>query len=126
VRSVGEGWVEFVGWQNGYGNVVQIEHGNDKSTLYAHLSHVDVRRGQRIEQGQRIGAVGATGWATGPHLHFEFRVHGQYQDPGKVAKASESIVITALARPRFENSVREYQRQLEVADSLRDAPGLGE
>jgi murein DD-endopeptidase MepM/ murein hydrolase activator NlpD len=126
VRSVGEGWVEFVGWQNGYGNVVQIEHGNDRSTLYAHLSQVDVRRGQRIEQGQRIGAVGATGWATGPHLHFEFRVHGQYQDPGNVAKASESIVITASARPRFENSVREYQRQLEVADSLRDAPGLGE
>jgi murein DD-endopeptidase MepM/ murein hydrolase activator NlpD len=115
-----------VGWQNGYGNVVQIEHGNDRSTLYAHLSQVDVRRGQRIEQGQRIGAVGATGWATGPHLHFEFRVHGQYQDPGNVAKASESIVITASARPRFENSVREYQRQLEVADSLRDAPGLGE
>lgn len=126
VRSVGEGWVEFVGWQNGYGNVVQIEHGNDKSTLYAHLSQVDVRRGQRVEQGQRIGAVGATGWATGPHLHFEFRVRGQHQDPGKVAKASEAIVITASARPRFEHTVREYQRQLEVADSLRDVPGLGE
>lgn len=126
VRAVGEGVVEFVGWQNGYGNVVQIEHGNDKSTLYAHLSHVDVRRGQRVEQGQRIGAVGATGWATGPHLHFEFRVRGQFQDPNKIARASESAVVTAAARPRFQDVVRQYQRQLEVADSLRDAPSLGE
>jgi murein DD-endopeptidase MepM/ murein hydrolase activator NlpD len=126
VRTVGDGVVEFVGWQNGYGNVVQIEHGNDKSTLYAHLSQVDVRRGQRVEQGQRIGAVGATGWATGPHLHFEFRVGGQHQDPTKVAKSAESVLVTAAARPRFENIMRAYQRQLEVADTLRDAPGLGE
>ncbi len=126
VRAVGEGMVEFVGWQNGYGNVVQIEHGNDKSTLYAHLSQVDVRRGQRIEQGQRIGAVGATGWATGPHLHFEFRVRGQFQDPSKIARASESAIVTAAARPRFLDVVRQYQRQLEVADSLRDAPSFGE
>lgn len=126
VRAVGEGIVEFVGWQNGYGNVVQLEHGNNKSTLYAHLSHVDVHRGQRVEQGQRIGAVGATGWATGPHLHFEYRVHGQYQDPSKVARASEPMLVSAAARPRFLDAVRAYQRQLEVADSLRDAPGLGE
>ena len=81
VRTVGDGVVEFAGVQNGYGNVVQVEHGNDRSTLYAHLSRIDVRKGQRVEQGQRIGAVGATGWATGPHLHFEFRVNGEHQDP---------------------------------------------
>ena len=81
VRSVGDGVVEFAGWQNGYGNVVEVKHGNERSTLYAHLSRIDVRQGQRVEQGQRVGAVGATGWTTGPHLHFEFRVDGQHQDP---------------------------------------------
>jgi murein DD-endopeptidase MepM/ murein hydrolase activator NlpD len=126
VRAVGDGEVEFAGWQNGYGNVVQIEHGRDKSTLYAHLSHIEVRRGQRIEQGQRIGAVGATGWATGPHLHFEYRVRGQYQDPAKVARAAEPVIVSATVRPHFQDALRQYQRQLEVADSLRDAPGLGE
>ena len=79
MRTVGDGVVEFAGWQNGYGNVVKIQHGKERSTLYAHLSRIDVRKGQRIEQGQRIGAVGATGWATGPHLHFEFQVNGQHR-----------------------------------------------
>jgi murein DD-endopeptidase MepM/ murein hydrolase activator NlpD len=126
VRSVGDGWVEFVGWQNGYGNVVHIDHGNDKSTLYAHLSRIDVRRGQPIEQGQHIGAVGATGWATGPHLHYEFRVNGKHQDPAKVTRVAEPAVISASARPRFEASVRGYQDQLELAESLRGYHGLGE
>lgn len=126
VRTVGDGMVEFVGWQNGYGNVVTVEHGNNRSTLYAHLSHIDVRRGQKVEQGQRIGTVGATGWATGPHLHFEFRVGGQHQDPTKVARAGDVVLVTSASRPRFENTVRAYQSQLEVADTLRDAPGLGE
>ena len=76
VRSVGDGVVTFSGWQNGYGNVVQVEHSGGRSTLYAHLSRIDARRGARIEQGQLIGAVGATGWATGPHLHFEFKLGG--------------------------------------------------
>jgi murein DD-endopeptidase MepM/ murein hydrolase activator NlpD len=126
VRSVGDGWVEFVGWQNGYGNVVQIAHGNEQSTLYAHLSRADVRHGQRIEQGQPIGAVGATGWATGPHLHFEFRVNGQHRDPAKAARAAEPVVITAGARPGFAVSVRQYQEQLELAQSLRGYHGHGE
>jgi murein DD-endopeptidase MepM/ murein hydrolase activator NlpD len=73
VRVVGEGVVDFAGWQNGYGNVVHVRHGADRLTVYAHLSRIDVRKGQRVDQGQHIGAVGATGWATGPHLHFEFR-----------------------------------------------------
>jgi murein DD-endopeptidase MepM/ murein hydrolase activator NlpD len=74
VRSVGDGFVEFAGWQNGYGNVVKVQHGKERSTLYAHLSRIDVRKGQSIEQGQHVGAVGATGWATGPPA---FRVPGQ-------------------------------------------------
>jgi murein DD-endopeptidase MepM/ murein hydrolase activator NlpD len=85
-----------------------------------------VRHGQHIEQGQPIGAVGATGWATGPHLHFEFRVNGKHRDPAKAARVVEPAVITADARPGFDASVRQYQEQLALAQSLRGYHGHGE
>jgi murein DD-endopeptidase MepM/ murein hydrolase activator NlpD len=118
VRSVGEGTIEFAGWQNGYGNVVEVRHANERSTLYAHLGQIDVRKGQGVEQGQRLGAVGATGWATGPHLHFEFRVNGQHQDPLTVAKASETLSIDSSMRPRFIEQARSIKAQLELAQTL--------
>jgi murein DD-endopeptidase MepM/ murein hydrolase activator NlpD len=118
VRSVGEGVVEFSGVQSGYGNVVEIKHGNERSTLYAHLSRIDVKKGQRIEQGQLVGAVGSTGWSTGPHLHFEFRVKGQHQDPLLVAKAAETTVLDVAARDRFAMVARTLQAQLDVAETL--------
>jgi murein DD-endopeptidase MepM/ murein hydrolase activator NlpD len=126
VRSVGEGVVEFAGQQNGYGNVVQVRHSNDRSTLYAHLSRIDVRGGQRIEQGARIGAVGSTGWSTGPHLHFEFRVNGVHQDPLRIAKASETMTLPAASRTEFTALARALQSQLDVADTLLGAHGRGE
>jgi murein DD-endopeptidase MepM/ murein hydrolase activator NlpD len=118
VRSVGDGTVVFAGRQNGYGNVVELQHGQGRTTLYAHLSRIDVRKGQHVEQGQNIGAVGATGWATGPHLHFEFRVNGVHQDPLRIAKASEAVALDAGSRPRFEQTLRVVQAKLEVAESL--------
>ncbi len=121
VRSVGDGLVEFAGRQNGYGNVVLLRHANDRSTLYAHLSHIDVRKGQRIEQGQRIGAVGMTGVSTGPHLHFEFRVAGHHQDPLRIAKASEAVPLDAAARPRFAEQLRTVQAKLDIAETLAGA-----
>jgi murein DD-endopeptidase MepM/ murein hydrolase activator NlpD len=126
VRTVGDGLVEFAGWQNGYGNVVQIRHTNDRSTVYAHLSRIDVRKGQRIEQGQRIGAVGTTGWSTGPHLHFEFRVNGQHQDPLRIAKASEAVAIAPAAKIEFAAVARSLQVTLDVAETLVGASGRGE
>jgi murein DD-endopeptidase MepM/ murein hydrolase activator NlpD len=126
VRTVGDGIVEFAGSQNGYGNVVQIAHGNDRATLYAHLSRIEVKQGQRVEQGQRVGAVGATGWATGPHLHFEFRIRGQHQDPTRMARGAEPVQIAGGLRPHFEDKVRSVQRQLDIAETLRDSPGQGE
>jgi murein DD-endopeptidase MepM/ murein hydrolase activator NlpD len=66
---------------SGYGNVVMIDHGAGIATLYAHLSRVDVAIGQTVQQGQRIGAIGATGVATGDHLHFEVRVDNAPTDP---------------------------------------------
>jgi murein DD-endopeptidase MepM/ murein hydrolase activator NlpD len=102
VRSVGDGVVEFAGVQNGYGNVVVVGHAGERSTVYAHLSRIGVRKGQRISQGESLGAVGSTGWATGPHLHFEFKLNGRQVDPVKIARASETVELPAAAKPRFE------------------------
>ena len=118
VRAIGDGTVEFAGWQNGYGNVVQMRHDKERTTLYAHLSRIDVRKGQKIEQGQHVGAVGATGWATGPHLHFEFRIGGVHQDPLKLAKAAESVPLDPAARPRFVEFARVAQGKLDLAETL--------
>lgn len=87
VKVTGDGRVAFAGRQGGYGNVVIVDHGRGTRTLYAHLSRVAAKlaRGQGVTQGQVIGYVGATGWATGPHLHYEFQVNGQHKDPLTVA-----------------------------------------
>lgn len=115
VRSVGDGVIDFAGWQNGYGNVVQIRHSNDRTTLYGHLSRIDVRKGQHVEQGMRIGAVGATGWATGPHLHFEFKTKGQHQDPLVIAKTSEAVVLSSASQAQFAVVAQQLKRQLQSA-----------
>lgn len=126
VRVVGDGIVELAGRQNGYGNVVQVMHASGRSTLYAHLSRIDVRTGQRVEQGQSIGAVGATGWATGPHLHFEFRINGQFQDPLDISRASDGLYIDKDAKPRFQAMAQLAQRQLDAADSMTAFRGNAE
>ncbi len=118
VRVVAQGTVKFAGRQNGYGNVVEVEHGNGKATLYAHLSRIDVRVGQRIDQGERVGAVGATGWATGPHLHFEFKVQGSQVDPLAMAKASEAIELSPAARQRFAGIAQQIRGQLDAAATV--------
>lgn len=83
VRAAGDGKVQFRGWQSGYGNVVIVEHGGRYTTLYGHLSRFasDLRVGGRVRQGQLLGNVGMTGLATGPHLHYEFRIGGAHRDP---------------------------------------------
>ena len=115
VRSVGDGVVDFAGWRNGYGNVIEVRHGNERSTLYAHLSAMQVKVGDRIAQGQHIGAVGTTGWSTGSHLHFEFRVNGVHHDPLSVAKASEPVQIDPAARARFADLAKALQVKLDIA-----------
>lgn len=118
VRTVGDGVVTFSGWQNGYGKVVEVQHGNDKTTLYAHLSAIAVQKGERVAQGQHIGNVGSTGWSTGPHLHFEFRIKGEHQDPALVAKASEQLTLDPASRGRFTLLAQSLQAQLDVAETL--------
>ena len=89
VRAAGEGRVRFVGRQGGYGNVIELEHGSGVVTVYGHLSRFasQMRRGQRVELGKVIGYVGKTGLATGPHLHYEYRIRGVHKNPQTVAAA---------------------------------------
>jgi murein DD-endopeptidase MepM/ murein hydrolase activator NlpD len=75
------GVVTKVAYENGYGNTLEIDHGNGITTRYAHCSHIDVRAGQRVTRGQRIAAVGSTGLATGPHLHYEIHINGKVVNP---------------------------------------------
>jgi murein DD-endopeptidase MepM/ murein hydrolase activator NlpD len=119
VRSVGDGVVDFAGVQNGFGNVVMVKHRNNQTTVYAHLSKINVQRGQSIAQGQNLGAVGATGWATGPHLHFEFRVNGVYQDPLTVARQSESTPVSPAARPTFTAMAALARVQLAATSTVQ-------
>jgi len=87
VRATGDGVVEFAGRQGGYGNFVVLRHYGGITTAYAHLSGIagGLHRGSHVAQGDVVGTVGATGWATGPHLHYEFRVNNQHRNPLTVA-----------------------------------------
>ena len=121
-RTVGDGVVEFAGVQNGFGNVVFVKHRNQHETVYAHLSRINVKKGQSVEQGQTIGAVGSTGWATGPHLHFEFRVNGQQQDPQDIAQRSEAATpVSKAARPAFDRLAANMRVQLSAAALVQQA-----
>lgn len=119
VRTVGDGIVEFAGTQGGFGNVVYVKHRNSHTTVYAHLSRIGVRKGQSVGQGDTIGAVGATGWATGPHLHFEFRVNGHHQDPMTIAQQSEAVPVSPGARAAFAQAAQGMRLSLAAASSLR-------
>jgi murein DD-endopeptidase MepM/ murein hydrolase activator NlpD len=87
--------------------------------VYGHLSRIVVKRGQTINQSQVVGAVGSTGWATGPHLHFEFRVNGVHHDPLTIAKQSDAVPVTTASRPAFERLASAAKVQLSAAALMR-------
>ncbi len=98
VRAVGDAVVEYAGPKGGYGNAIILRHNGQYSTLYAHLSRIAVRRGARVAQNDTIGFVGHSGWATGPHLHYEFRVAGHARNPLAVAlPAAQPLPAQSLA-----------------------------
>ena len=123
VRTIGDGTVTVAGAQNGYGNVIYISHLNGKdSTVYAHLSRIDVKPGQKVSQGDVIGAVGATGRATGPHLHFEFRVENKPVNPTvALAEHSGAVLASVAKKETFAQLSLDMQAQLESAKQMAGA-----
>ncbi len=120
IRTVGDGVVEFAGTQRGYGNVIEIKHRDGKSTVFAHLSRIDVKKGQNVEQGSLIGAVGSTGFSTGPHLHFEFRVDGEHRDPlTLVAEGGGAAPLTATSKLVFDKTSALMRGQLAQAATVK-------
>ncbi|MEO7984968.1 MAG: M23 family metallopeptidase [Gemmatimonadales bacterium] len=116
VLAAGDGVVSRAGWAGGYGNLIELRHRNGIVTRYGHLRGFarNVRAGARVSQGQVIGYVGSTGLATGPHLHYEFRVNGAARDPRRVATGNGEPIPGAL-RGVFE---RERERLLALGSSL--------
>ena len=121
IRATGDGVVTFAGAQNGYGNVIMIQHAGDYSTVYAHLSRfaAETRSGARVHQGDTIGYVGQTGWATGPHLHYEFRVDGEARNPFAI-ELPTAHPIASEDRPAFVLAIAPLVTELQVAHT---APG---
>ncbi|ABR90126.1 Uncharacterized conserved protein [Janthinobacterium sp. Marseille] len=104
IRASGDGVIDFAGTQRGYGNVVIIKHWSKYSTAYAHMSRfaTNLRKGSKVSQGQVIGYVGMTGWSTGPHLHYEFRVNNEARDPMTV-DIPNAQPLTASQMQKFRN-----------------------
>jgi murein DD-endopeptidase MepM/ murein hydrolase activator NlpD len=104
VKATSDGIVSFVGQQNGYGNVIMLKHQSQFSTVYGHLSRYakGLHNGTRIRQGDVIGYVGMTGLASGPHLHYEFRINDQQRDPLRVALPN-ALPITGANRTVFNS-----------------------
>ncbi len=121
IHAAGEGKVAFRGWQGGYGNVVVIQHGGHYSTLYGHMSKLAALNvGQHVSQGQTIGFVGMTGLATGPHLHYEFRIDGVHRDPLTVTLPKpEPLPGVELAK--FQSTTSPMLAKLKTLEATQTA-----
>lgn len=121
VHSAGDGRIIFAGVKGGYGNTVEIQHGKRYTTLYAHLSKFpeNMKTGSRVSQGDVIGFVGSTGFATGPHLHYEFRVDGVHQDPQKVKLPGGNPLIDGELLA-FKESIRSLDARFASLRSESD------
>jgi murein DD-endopeptidase MepM/ murein hydrolase activator NlpD len=119
VRSVAHGTVDFVGTQRGYGNVVVVKHDARHMTLYAHLHQYaeHLQPGTMVRQGEVIGTVGQTGWATGPHLHFEFHIDGQHVDPMAVVAQEPVRALAGEERARFGTVVAQHRARFGLLDT---------
>jgi len=120
IRASGDGVIDTVGSQNGYGNVVVIKHWSNYSTAYAHMSRFapGIHKGSKISQGQVIGYVGSTGWATGPHLHYEFRVNNEPRDPMSVnIQNAQPLAAAELQRFKLVASDMSHRFALLAPDA---------
>jgi murein DD-endopeptidase MepM/ murein hydrolase activator NlpD len=114
IKTAGDGKVVFAGTKGGYGKTVIVQHGERYSTLYAHLSRIKpgMKTGKRVSQGQTIGYVGSTGYATGPHLHYEFRVNGVHMNPLTV-KLPHAEPLSAKYMDAFKQQSQPLLAQLD-------------
>lgn len=120
VRATGDGIIEFVGRQGGYGNLVVLRHQSKYTTWYGHLSGFapGMQKGKRIVQGDVIGFVGSTGIATGPHLHYEFRTNDVHQDPLRVAMPP-APPLAPQHRAAFDENARPLAERLALVRQVR-------
>ena len=120
VRAVADGVVDAIGRKGGYGNVLSIKHPNKTVSLYAHLSGFGpgLRPGSRISQGDLVGFVGSTGWATGPHLHYEFLVDGTNVDPLKVALPT-AAAVSSIEQAQFRSQVDKHMHRIALLSAPR-------
>ena len=100
IRATGAGRVVFAGVAGGYGNMVEVDHGNGLTTRYGHMGETSVVEGQAVARGTVLGHVGATGRATGPHLHYEVRIDGEPVDPIRFMDAGERSGLASLLAVR--------------------------
>ena len=113
VRAVGDAVVDYAGPRGGYGKVVILRHHGGYSTVYAHLSRIAVRRGARVAQNDTVGFVGMTGWTTGPHLHYEFRVGGEARNPFSIAMPA-ALPVAPQDLPAFRARAEPLVARLEL------------
>ncbi|MDT8364053.1 MAG: peptidoglycan DD-metalloendopeptidase family protein [Nitrosomonas sp.] len=115
IMATADGIITHQGWKNGYGNLVTLQHAGPYSSAYGHLSGFTrhLKTGHRVKQGDIIGYVGATGMATGPHLHYELRVNGVQQDPAKIVMPA-APAIHKKYRATFLKQSRELLARLEL------------
>ncbi|NMM37448.1 MAG: peptidoglycan DD-metalloendopeptidase family protein [Glaciimonas sp.] len=125
IRASGDGVLDFVGTQGGYGNFIVIKHWNNYSTAYAHMSRFapGMRKGSKVSQGDVIGYVGSTGWATGPHLHYEFRVNNVAVDPMSVNIPNAQPMTTAQLR-QFRNITGDIMHRFALMQPQKNAVKL--
>ena len=119
VRTTGNGTVHYAGRRNGCGNEIVIKHSNDYSTRYCHLSKFksSIKKGTKVIQGETIGFVGSTGLATGPHLHYEFKIGNKHVDPVKLQLPSAEPISQNL-RPDFNKILKDNKLLLSKLESL--------
>ena len=120
VKATGDGIVEFSGIQGGYGKVISVRHGGNKTTVYGHLSGFaqGMRSGARVAQGDIIGYVGSTGLATGPHLHYEFKVAGVHQNPLSVVLPNATPLAPHELKS-FQAAAQGMSEQIELARGMQ-------
>lgn len=115
VVSPGDGRVVRAGYSEANGNFLIIQHGQQYTTKYLHLSKRLVKKGDKVSQGQLIGRVGTTGWATGPHLHYEFLVNGVHRNPRTILdKLPQAVAISAAEMPAFKKAIAPVLAQLST------------